>query len=91
MSKSDEEAAQRIKEFNALSPQEKITELQRQLKEERARAAHAESELARLKELRQNDVYHRDGIIANLTARLADAEARIDELEKPRKKTGGVK
>jgi len=91
LSKSDEEAVQKIKDFNALSPQDKIKELQRQLKEERARAAHAESELARLTELRQNDVYHKDGIIENLKARLAEAEARIEELEKPRRKAGGAK
>ena len=82
LSKADEEAAQRNKEFNALPPEEKIVELQRQLKEERVRAAHAISELARLKELRHNDVYHRDGIIENLKSRLAAAEARVEELEK---------
>ena len=81
LSKSDQEAIERNKAFNAMSPLEKIEELQRQLKEERARAAHAESELARLKELRHNDVYHKDGIINNLKARLAEAEARVRELE----------
>jgi uncharacterized protein involved in exopolysaccharide biosynthesis len=55
--------------------------LQRQLREERARAANAESELTRLKELRHNDVFHKDGIIQNLRERLADAEARVKELE----------
>ena len=88
LSKSDEEAMQKNKDFNALSPQDKIKELQRQLKEERARATHAESELARLMELRQNDIYHKDGIISNLTERLAEAEARIVELENPHKKAG---
>ena len=81
LSKADEEAILRNKAFNALPPEEKIKELQRQVREERARAAQAESELARLKELRHNDVYHKDGIIKNLTERLADAEARIEELE----------
>jgi len=81
LSKADEEAVRKLKEFNALSSEEKIEELQRQLKEERIRAANAESELARLKELRQNDIYHKDGIIANLSARLEAAEARVEELE----------
>ena len=88
LSKSDEEAVKKIKEYNALSSQDKINELQRQLREERARAAHAESELARLKELRQNDVYHKDGIISNLTARLEEAEARLEELEKTARESG---
>jgi hypothetical protein len=81
LSKADEEAIERNKAFNALSPQKKVIELQRQLKEERARAAHAESELERLKELRHNDIFHKDGIINNLRERLADAEARVKELE----------
>jgi len=81
-SKSDLEAMQRNREFNAMSPDDKIIELKRQLKEERTRAATAESELARLKELRHNDIYHRDGIIDNLRNRLIKAEARVDELEK---------
>ena len=83
--KTDEEAVKRNKDFNALAPLEKIKELQRQLKEERVRATHAESELARLKELRHNDIYHRDGIINNLKERLAEAEARIEELEKSKR------
>jgi hypothetical protein len=81
LSKADEEALERNKAFNALSPQKKVIELQRQLKEERVRATRAESELARLKELRHNDVFHKDGIINNLRERLTDAEARIKELE----------
>jgi hypothetical protein len=81
LSKADEEALERNKAFNALSPQKKVIELQRQLKEERVRATRAESELALLKELRHNDVFHKDGIINNLRERLTDAEARIKELE----------
>jgi ParB family chromosome partitioning protein len=81
LSKADEAAAQRLKEFNAMSDAEKVTELQRQLKEERVRVANAESELTRLKELRQNEIYHKDGIIQNLQERLNTAEARVDELE----------
>jgi len=77
-----------LREFMALSPEEKITELQRQLREERARAADAEFELARLKELRHNDIMHKDSIIeslkrqnAELNDALANADARIRELE----------
>ena len=81
LSKSDEEAAEKLKTFNAMSPQDKIQELKRQLKEERVRAANAESELSRLKELHHNAVYHKDGIIQNLSVRLEKAEARVEELE----------
>jgi uncharacterized protein involved in exopolysaccharide biosynthesis len=81
LSKADEEASARNKTFNALSPQKKMIELQRLLKEERVRAGRAESELERLKELRHNDVFHKDGIINNLRERLSDAEAQIKELE----------
>jgi hypothetical protein len=81
LSKADEEAIQRNKAFNAMSPQEKITELQRQLKEECIRANKAESELTDLKALRRNELYHKDGIIENLRNRLADAEARLEKLE----------
>jgi L-lactate utilization protein LutB len=80
-SKSDEAAIQKLKEFNTMTPTEKVRELQKQLKEERVRAIHAESELTRLKELHQNAVYHKDGIIENLQSRLDKAEARIEDLE----------
>ena len=76
------------REFAALSPEGKIADLQRQLREERARSAEARSELASLKELRHNDVYHMQGNIDNLqtqisrlTAALDAANARIRELE----------
>ena len=81
LSKSDEEAIERNRVFNAMSPDEKVVELKRQLKYERVRANTAESELARLKELRHNDNYHKDGIIQNLESRLERAEARVRELE----------
>ena len=81
LSKADEDAIQRNKEFNAMSPTAKVKELQRQLKEERVRAVRAESELANLKDLHHNAVYHKDSIINNLEARLTEAEARIQELE----------
>lgn len=81
LSKEDEASIQRNREFNAMPPLEKVKELQRQLKEERSRATHAESELSNLKEFHRNTVYHKDGIITNLAERLAEAEARIRELE----------
>jgi uncharacterized membrane protein len=50
LSEEEKEVVRKTKEFNAMSPEEKIEELRRQLKAERARASHAESELARLRE-----------------------------------------
>ena len=83
------EAIRKRQEFEALSPEDKIAELQRRLKEERIRANDAESKLEREKELRRNDVYHRDGTIemlqgqiANLESALAEARKKITELEK---------
>ena len=88
MSKQDNEALRKIQEFAAMSPEEKIVELQKQLKEERARAAGAESELSRLKELRHNDNLHNNANIENLKMQLKSLEteleaayARIKELE----------
>ena len=80
-SKADQEAILRNREFNAMPPEEQVVELKRQLKEERVRAIHAESELSRFKELRHNEVYHKDGIIENLKKQLANAFERIKELE----------
>ena len=81
LSSQDEEAIHKLREYHALPPEGKIEELQRQLREERARAAGAESELARLKELHHNDVYHKDSIIDSLNRQLDTANARIRELE----------
>ena len=80
--KEENEAVGGNNQFHSLSPEEKVAELQRQIKESRARACTAESDLARLKKLRHNDVYHRDGIIENLKMRLEKAEARVQELER---------
>jgi len=77
----DEEAVRKLHEYHALPPEGKIEELQRQLREERARAAGAESDLARLKELHHNDVYHKDSIIESLNQQLDAAHTRIRELE----------
>ncbi len=81
LSEQEREQIRKNGDFNALSPNEKITELQRQLRFERSRAATAESELARLKELRHNDVLHMESIIDNLKGQLETAHARIKELE----------
>jgi len=81
LSSKDRENAERISAFAAMSPEEKIAELERQLKEERQRAANAESELARIKDLHHNDVYHRDSIIENLKMQKKQLEERIRELE----------
>lgn len=78
-SKKDLIAIERNKQFHAMPPEEKVVELQRQLKEERIRATNAESELSMLKELHHNAVYHKDGIIENLQARLDIAETLLDE------------
>ena len=75
------EAVSKLMEFDALPPEGKIAELQRQLKEARARARSAESDLAREKELRKNVEYHMGGTIELLKSQLAAAETRIAELE----------
>jgi len=81
LSARDQEAARKLSEYHALPPEAKIEELNRQLRELRGRAVTAESDLARQKELRANDVGHRDSIIDSLKRQLADAHARIEELE----------
>jgi len=81
LSAQDQEAARKISEYHALPPEGKIEHLQQQLRAERARAAEAESELARLKELYHNAVYHKDNTIENLSRQLTAAHERIQELE----------
>ena len=56
--------------------------LEEEVKELRVRAAEAESELANLKVTHHNAVSHKNSIIENLKMQLADAHARIEELEK---------
>jgi len=89
LSEQDKEAIRKLREFDALPPEGKIAELRRQLKEERARAATAESELAQLRERYQNDMGHKDSIIeslkrqtAELSDKLAAVAAQIAELQK---------
>jgi hypothetical protein len=80
LSKEDEEAQQKICEFNALPPIKKIEVLQEQLRQERARAASAESELRRERELHHNTKYHSKLSIANLEGQVAELSAKIAEL-----------
>lgn len=82
MSKNDIAAIQKLKEFDALPPEGKIEELKCQLKDERVRAVTAESELADLRKVHNNAIYHKDSIIDGLKSQLAAAHARIEELEK---------
>ena len=81
LSPEERETLERNNAFAAMSPEQKIAELQAQLKAERRRAVTAEAELTRLKDELHNAVYHRDGIIKNMTQQLAAAEARVRELE----------
>ena len=81
LSKKDLEAIKRNEEFAAMSDAEKVTELQSRLKKALKRAATAESELSRLKEIHHNLTYHSDSNIKNLQARLDMAETRVAELE----------
>ena len=56
---------------------DRVTELEQQLRAERGRAATAESELARLKELRHNDILHKDSIIDSLTRQNAELKEAL--------------
>jgi len=80
-SAQEEEALRKRREFDALSPEGKIAELQRQLREERVRANGAESDLEREKKLRHNEMFHYTATINLLKNQLAAANARIMELE----------
>jgi len=88
LSAKDREGVRKLQEYNSLPPEGKIIELQRQLKEQRARAATAESELAMLRESHGIDVDHKDSIIESLKRQnielsdaLESANRRIAELE----------
>ena len=80
LSEKDEEAQRKINEFNALPPLEKIKVLQEQLRKERARAAGAESELKRERELHHNTKYHSQLSIVNLEGQVADLTTKVVEL-----------
>lgn len=82
LSQKDEEAQRKINEFNALSPTKKVEVLQEQLRKERARAAEAESELKREKELHHNTRYHSQLSITNLEGQVAELTTKVAELAK---------
>jgi ParB family chromosome partitioning protein len=88
-SKKDIETMRKAEEFNAMSPEEKVVELQRQLKEMLSRAMEAESERDTLKYEYGIKADHKDSIIDSLKRRNAElcealdaAEKRIAEMEK---------
>jgi ParB-like chromosome segregation protein Spo0J len=70
LSPKDREAFERSIAFNAMTLEEKIADLERQLKAERTRAATTESKLARLKEVLENDIRHKDSTIISLQNQL---------------------
>jgi len=81
LSPKEREAVERLNAFIAMSPEDKIIELETQLKAERSRASTVETELTRLKDELHNAVYHRDGIISSLEKQLENALSRVKELE----------
>jgi ParB family chromosome partitioning protein len=78
----DSESIRKNEEYDALSPEGKIEELQNQLKKERTRAATAESKLERETELRKNAENHFGATIEMQKKQLEEAYMRISELEK---------
>ncbi len=89
LSAKDKEEYYRRKEFDALPPEGKIKDLERQLFDMRVRANNAESELETLKLEYGIKVDHKDSIIENLKGQVAElnealdkARQRIAELEK---------
>ena len=82
LSKEDEDAQRKINEFNALPLTKKVEVLQEQLRKERARAAEAESELKRERELHHNTKYHSELSIANLEGQVAELTTKVVELAK---------
>jgi hypothetical protein len=60
----------------------KIEVLQEQLRVERARAAEAESELKRERELHHNTKYHSQLSISNLEGQVAELTTKVAELAK---------
>jgi ParB family chromosome partitioning protein len=89
LSKKDRDTMRKLKEYNALPPEGKIAELERQLREMSVRAASAESDLANLKLDYGIKVDHKDSIIQSLKRQNTElkeaieaAEARIAELER---------
>ena len=75
------ESFSKWQEFDALPPDEKIIELQRQLKEARGRANSAECSLARERENRKNSESHLQSTIKMLQGRLAMNDERDATIE----------
>jgi ParB family chromosome partitioning protein len=78
---TQQKAAPLQKAHESEKPIDRMTELEQLLRTERSRAATAESELARLRELHHNAVLHMEGSIENLKMQLEAAHSRIKELE----------
>jgi chromosome segregation ATPase len=75
MSKKDAEAIRKNAEFDAMTPEGKIAELQRQLREERVLTAELECHSTSL----QNDINHKNSLIGNLKGQLEAAKAKCDD------------
>jgi hypothetical protein len=75
------EHIRKIREFDAMIPDEKIAELKRQHRLETIRANNAEADLEREKALHKNYVCHMGGTLDMLKMQLELAEAKIQELE----------
>lgn len=78
LSPKDRENVRKLQEFNAMSAEEKVVDLQRQLKEMRVRAVTAESDLASLKERYEISVDHKDSIIESLKRQNAELSDALD-------------
>lgn len=78
-SKKEIEVMRKLAEFNAMTPEGKIAELQRQLREERVRYGSIEDKLASV----QNDLNHKNSLVDNLKKQLAEAHEIIRKLESP--------
>jgi ParB family chromosome partitioning protein len=89
MSARDREVLRKKKEFDALSPEGKIADLECQLFDMRVRAQEAEGELQKLKLEYGIKVDHKDSIIISMKRQIAElkealeaAEKRLSELER---------
>jgi ParB family chromosome partitioning protein len=87
-SEKDKEESRKAQAFNAMTPEEKVVELKRQLKELRVRTVTAESDLATLRLNHGITVDHKDSLIeylkkqnTDLTEALTAANEKIAEME----------
>jgi len=88
LSEEERENVQKMLEFEALSDEGKIAELQRQLNVMRVRAADAETRYTDLKIRHEVSTQHRNSVIVNLNSQNSDlrvaltmANFKIAELE----------